>query len=734
MKPELFNRRVLLYALAITILVVITGSCRKDYGTTYIPENKGTPGTEAISGSVLRIVSDLELTHGVSFPGGVLHSTAIGLTKGGTAGSGFQMASSMMSKIMTFRRRQHYKSEFKDIKNAIDTLQGQISVMEHNNQLYQAVLVTKLDQLSDQISRTQLVNDITTIGDHYLGITNHFGYFMNLSAQWEQDTTNTTNTNLMLTAAHDAPTWAEGIINQPTGQGSLSWTLLNMYYIMTGTGGSSTQTPLKTYATKLIDSLNSTHSTKVLDTQDALNLYGLLESYFLTIMNYELQGANVYLNAVHVVDSTGALGMDSSFRATFGSQVVDQAKYFLQMVDYIFINTAEYRDAGRFQRDMRTENMGITYDSVLTPALGRAQLVANMLCAAVGQPYPLVNAVITTPQYYGSGAGPITIVFSAFSANTTAVNWSSQLPCTRWTDSTCSPSPAWTINRLGVPGVAGPVVPGGLMTVAIPNAWWNPLEIPQGQVHLYYYNPQNPSDYSTVSDSVHSIGMAFFACSWPWGTMYVDKQPAFTPSNPLYLYYVKFDANFMASSKVTTPGTAMEPSRMGVSSSTLEMINDGTFQTTNGCRSHKWQGTMSQAKFRYVIADGHWKNVTVSSDLPDYNGGVQSWVTYDAIYTMKGSGKKTFLTVFAGTTHPEQWNCDGRYNVNNEVISAQILNQINTTKNGFGCCTLTKGTAYQPGVQYFYETSGVPSEGATGQVNLNSSYQIVYNGLYRVAK
>ncbi|MEI6682610.1 MAG: hypothetical protein WCO44_08280 [Bacteroidota bacterium] len=733
MKLNLRNRRVLSCALAMMILAVMAGSCRKDCSTTYIPANHSTSTStpEAFSGNSLQMISDYEMTHNMAFPGGVMHSASAGLVQGTASGSGFKMIGFLMNKILNFKRKQHINNEFQDIDNALSIIQAQIATLDSNNVHFQQVLIKKVDMMTTLLTQFNLNQDITNIHTEYnITNNNYFGFYRNIATQWEQDTTSAYLITQMHEAAKSAPTWASNIINDKGSKSMLS-TIQEMHDALIPTLPGTTTNALKAYATQLIDNLSLAHTTKVLDTQDALNLYCLLETYFITIMNYEYQAATVYSNACKVVDSTGVNRSDSIFKVQFGNQVVDQIKVFLKVVDYMVVNVAEYRDAARFQRDMRTEDMGIASDTVFGPALGRAQLVANLLCASVGKPYPVMNAVITTPRYYGNGAGPVTLSFAGRTATTNAVNWTSQLPCTRWTDSTCTSSNEWTINRLGTPGIADPPGLSGYLPVSIQNAWWNPWTTPSGHVQVYYYSPQNPTDKSVVQDSVHSVGLAFVACNWPWGTMYVDKAPAKSASYPGYFSYYTFESGLMDWPMFPTPSTVSEKAWMGATGE-LQLLHDGTFTTSSGCRIQNWQGTMSQAKYKYLMADGHWKNVKVGTALPAYNPGVQAWVTCSVLYTMKGTGKKTFLTLYAGTLHHNHFNAETTYWIGSEVISSQIQNQAGVTKIVFGNTALTAGTDYQPGISYCYETNDVPSAGVSGMINLTSSYQVVYGGFYDV--
>ncbi len=100
---------------------------------------------------------------------------------------------------------------------------------------------------------------------------------------------------------------------------------------------------------------------------------------------------------------------------------------------------------------------------------------------------------------------------------------------------------------------------------------------------------------------------------------------------------------------------------------------------------------------------------------------------------MKGSGGND-LTISVGTTRNFYENDEGGPDfatIGNDVADTNWHDQAGTSWNsGFGTsANLKANTAYQPGIQYYYQTYDL-SYAVPGSISLVSGFQFVYGGYY----
>ncbi|MFZ4523521.1 MAG: hypothetical protein ACOYNC_17590 [Bacteroidales bacterium] len=737
MKTISIFRKILSMALVLAMIVLIIASCRKS-DTIYpaVPPVSPLPAApDAFSDRPLKMLSDYETSHHLAFPGHMIHQLGRGLAGGevSTAWDVFKGIGTVIESVYNYQQGKQKQNQFQQVQNGLNSIQSQLTNMQTSNVAMISQLGIQIDNLESTLlncSMNGLISNVNTA----MGADNYreLGLFVNIAANWEKDSTNSSNIRLMNNAKDSAMSFANHIYNANDAT-SMTQTLTGFNTQMTtplgnvGTGGGPAN-PLKAYAKTVIDALKVNSVARVLDEKQAKAAYLLVEQYFMSIMNYEFQAATVYVNAANMLDPTGINKLDSIFMASFAKKIFAQVHVFLPVVDFLVVNANEYRDEARFERDMQYEDQGLAPDTVFGPILARAQFMANILCAAVGQPYPVMCGSVITPETYGAtAAGPMQFLIGGNSVTTTYdTAIASQLAYTKWVNGTCSPDNSWYINRLGTIGISDPGWSAQTYSISIPSARWSPIQVPSGHVTPQYFNPANLT-YSPVKDSVHTMLFGYFAANWQWGEMFIDHWPTNPASGPSNFDFKPFNSKF-------SPGINNQmytPFEVYASGVQLNWFMEGKFSNLSSTnRKLGWSGTMAQTKDEYIIVDGNYVDIQTGPNVPP-GGTIQAWACYDVAYTMKGSGA-TFITVNIGTSDVKRTaNGMSWYHIGSELTQTQWSGPVNVVNSDFKGPPLLINTAYQMGRQYYYQTQNVTAK-TPGTISLSSSYQVVYSGYYNV--
>ncbi|MCK9424294.1 MAG: hypothetical protein M0Q38_17040 [Bacteroidales bacterium] len=740
MKSKFTFFKFISFALLLALIVIVVVSCRKK-DTEYNPVPPGPtppPATpDAFSNRPLNMLSEYEKSHHLAFPGHLIHQLGSGLVGGEASGSVtwdiLKGIGDIVKDVYDYKSGKKKDNTFQQLQSGMNSIQSQITNMESTNFTMITQLGIQIDDLGSNFS-TGAMSPLIYNVETEMGVNNNLqlGYYLNIGNQWEQDSTNSTNIYLMNTAKGEALAYAQGTLAASASSTGMLYTLtgFNTQMIQPLAGSAN---PVKAYAKTVVDALKVGAVARVLDANQALQAYQLVEQYFMTIINYEFQAATVYLNACNMVDSTGQNKMDSIFIAgTFAPQIISHAKIFLQVVDFLVVNANEYRDEARFERDMLFEDQGIAPDTIFGPVFARAQFLANLLCAAVGKPYPVMCGTVLTPYTYGvNPPGPMTFQIGGNPVTTTYdTTLQSQLAYTQWTRSgnTCisSPDNSWFINRLGTIGVADQGYDAQTYSISIPGARWSPIQTPSGHVTPQYFNPANLT-YSPVKDSVHTILFLYFAANWQWGEMYIDHGPSTTASGPTYFDFYFYNTKMTQSlyPLLKTPVEGYGP--------TYPMSYPmGQFSNLSSTiRKLGWSGTMLQTSYLYTIANGHYVDIQTGPNVLT-NGTVQAWAFYNVEYTMKGTGT-TFITVNIGTSDVKKtynFAVEPWYHIGSELTQTKWTGPVNVVNSEFKGPPLATNTNYQMGIQFFYQTEKVPENSPPGTISLTTSYQVVYSGYY----
>jgi hypothetical protein len=749
MSTKVLFGKFLTFSVIMGLMFTLGTSCRKNE-VVYTPVNPGpvppTPAPPAFSDPKLKLMSDEEIANQRSFPGHILYKFGSGLAGGEGEGGGdildpFKEVGGLIWEVYDY---EHTESEFSQIDDKLTALSTQVS--ELDSTLYQMgnqlnIIESEIAILTADLTTGQFLvpfSDITTAMDS--GTYNGLIYYSKVGKKYQSDSTNPVNIANMNLAKSKAPVFANNIYNQ-SGSAMISdideikKTLVDYQ-------------SLRNYVAALIpyckgQITNSTH---------AMQAYLMVESYFLTAVNYQFQAATAMVNAANFLDSTAVpAGLAQQFLdADFTPYIKDEIPEFLSSVDFLVANLSEYRDTVRFKKDMASSQVGLVQDSLFYHSLARAQFLSNLLYESVGVTPPVISGHIMIPGKYAPNGGSsptsisVTIGSGTISANISSFQSILPYPC--WnSENNCTPDNSWNTYRFVSPdtvwaNITQPVSVVDHGTTATPWVHYAPIT---GNVTPLWYNPENPSQTSTAKNTSCTMQFGYFSANWQWGYLFLTNSPlsgngwtTTSATGPFYFRpYNKGLSNSGTADQAFVPfaGTSNDFDNLTF------VTNNGTAQKGNPISfssplqtagSMTASGTTTPTKHFQVIVSNHCTNITVSKGSVINPGPVQAWASYSVFYGM-GNSSEVDLTVNIGTSLIS----DGieMYCVGGDVVSTNWHDMMGQTNKGFGWNQNLTGTTYKPGVQYYYQTADLNSA-VPVNITLNTNYQIVYMGDFPLAK
>jgi len=737
MKVKHQLKKIISLALLLILIATVVVSCRKK-DTEYIPVPPGpvTPATpDVFSNKPIRMLSDYEIANQVEFPGHIIHRLGKGLVGGDDPNpeNPFKDVGKTLCEISDYKNTEH---EFAEINQGLTDVQNQDTILSNTIISIGQRLSIQIDDLMSFISSGDLNTQITYVTTAMeAGTEDEFMFYPKTGAAWEADSSDSALIVQMNSASAYVHIYATAVYHDQTSNSMIN--IINqMKKDLCPPLGYSDDNALMEYANTVVSLTNG----KINDSTDAMNAYLLIESYFLTVINYQLQAATVMLNACNLLDPTGILGYDTNFlNSDFIPPITQEVGVFISAVDYLVANIGDYRSQARFISDMQYANAGLAPDKIFLNVLARSQFIANLLYDAMGLSYPVMCGHILTPYNYGNDpTGSLSVTVGSRTITAIPDQILSQLPYTYWVNTTCHPDQTWNSYRYGILGTPDPGWPTGNQPLVISNAsgqtpWvhYGPIK---GSITPLYYNPKDPNQTSTTQTAECTMEFAYFSANWQWG------------------YLLLSNSSTQSGWKKTTDGGAFDfesfnsslvGSTMGVPFAASGKKQNLSYQTTGisftypnaTTGSMQAKGTTVKTENYYVIVDGNWIGVTTGSDMPPVNGTIQGWASYNVLYGMQGSGDVD-LTVNIGTTRPKEnhysWTGDDYYTVGGDVVRTNFHDLQGVLNQGFGASqNLQPNTSYQPGVQYYYQTANLASA-VSASISLNQAYQFVYGGYFNL--
>jgi len=744
MKTKITFKRILTLGLVLAIMIAVSISCKKKDST---PVPTPTPGPlptplanpDVFQRKPLKMMSDYEIATSLDFP--MYQQRLFGKIMVGdddpVVPDPFKYIGQTLQKIKSYQTTQH---QFQTVNNAYNKLVGQIQTLQSSINNMGSVLGIDVTQCLNMITSGGLNTQIANINSLWdAGSSNYsFMWYSEIASNWESDPNNSGYVVQMDTAQNDVDSFCSNVRKNGNISGGMINCINQINVAICPTDGIGTNA-LGAFAKLIIQEASS--KGQITTSTQAMAAYVGLESYFLTALNYQTRAAIIYTNACNEQDPTGVMGYDTTFwNQTYIPAITPEVTVFLNAVNYLYINLADYRTTSRFQSDMAYENTGLAPDLIWKDALARAQFVANMIYDGLGLSYPVMCGTIVTPWNYTNGNSSIvnqlTLQFNAGQAKTVTLNANtlpSQLPYTYWTQG----NPAiiasdynWNIYQMGTLGVGDPGWNTGTIQIADGGSTespWRHVSPIKGNVSVMFYNPQNPLDSSSSYSSTYCMQFGYFMANWQWGYMYCSDFQGNWWSHQLFYLYSYNHTMSAYISLPTTPftGTTDNGGNYYPHTDTYSYPNNSLGTMLLG-------GNLVNTDYYYMAGDLINTNVKAVSDPASLtNNELQAWSYYNAYYDMACSGgNNLWVDIGVGINKYGSDQYGYGYNSNGSQINVTFQNIEGNWKNGVGVTgSLSRNNLYQPSIQYYYQTHTCGSS-SPNNLQLYTGFQFIYTGMY----
>jgi hypothetical protein len=751
MKKSNISKTIIQVGITLVIFLIVSYSCKRELSESFSEEtDPGAPLPttslpEAFPQRTAMLMSSHEISGKKDFPANAIYEAV-----SGSPGKGLHNLIGPMLEVGSFIFEicdyTHTESRFDAIDNKLDDLSAQIGQLDTLIQDLGATINLSIDELTSFYAQNRLDSYVTPI-INAMSPGNRDGllYWSNTASAYQKDTNKYKNS--MEDLKGYAPKWADKIYNSSTMPLCIQG-IHDQICPPTGVGNNV----LKAFTKTIIENGRGV----VRDEIGAMNAYQTLESYFLTVVNYQFQAASVHMNAAKMF-STNDLDLDVVYwTEVFCPTILEEIKEFQKNVDNLVVNLAEYRSQNRFEQDMQYSEMGIAPDRMFYHVLARSQFVSNLLCASLGVTYNKVSGHILVPtRYLSAFKKPIDLKIGNMIVSSKGDSMQSILPYTSWKDNSsgkkeCNPAYMWSVFHFAVPDLGKDWTSSSMKLQLLDDPkttapWsstpWVHSKPITGEVTILYYNPMKAGQSSPTKNESCNFQFGYFAGSWQWGDLYLSNSTKdslwYKITKPESDYYFDFE-NFndhlfdLEEHCLTTVPFAVTHS----AHNTFTKEKGITFShQDNKTGSLTANGKTTTAKEFYILADGHYAKVRTGNNLPKNKGEIKAYVTYNVFYGMAGS-EGNFITVNIGTKRKIESVrvASAKYGVhvdeaimNGDIVSKKWTSQVGLTNSGFGSKILSTGTNYEPGIQYYYQTVNL-KKSVTANVSLLAGYQFVYEG------
>jgi len=744
MKSKVTFFKLMSFAMMLTLIVLVIVACKKkDANDTPVPPGP-TPLPAAptvFTNRPLHMMSDDEIANNVEFPGHIINRMGNGLVKDEAPDidNPFKDIKDLVSAISDYKKS---KTDFNNTNNALTQINSQISVLQKSITNLTTDLKLATNALENYMTATAILGYITNIKECFSDVssTQSLMYFSSEGMKYQANQLPAGQIQLDSTYATEFP---QGIFPYGGGGPRDAYNNINqLNSLLIPTPGLELGNALDTYTSEIITLATPL---KVSDSATMMKVYRLLENYFLQVVNYQFQAVACYMNAANMVDTNG-YNANLYYTGGFRQDIIQEINSFLVNVDRLVINVSDYRDTTRFKNDMQYALAGLAPDINNINVLARAQFISCMLYDALGLPYPVVSGYMITPGRYNSAGTlnapsvAVTIGSVPIPMDTVPKQITSQIPYTYWAGSppACEPDTNWNIYRFGTLGKYYGTFPTTSQTVTVGAPPWVNYTAITGSVTPLYYNPQNPNQHSNTSSSTYTFEFAYFSANWQWGYLQLTNSPTgwfkTTDNLPMAGYFdlTSFNSS-IARRSVNVPSASTSNSKGELTTQTSGIAWTNTYNIPIP-GFMQCGGTTGTTSNYYVIIDGNLTNVKTGNNVPQSGGSIQAWAWYKVNYNMQGTGGNDLTVNIATFRSEQQWPSPGYYiyTIGNDVVRTNWHDQAGSTtwNSGFGRMTSLKtNTAYQPGIQYYYQTANLTTA-ATASITLYSGYQFVYMGTH----
>lgn len=521
--------------LLLLILIIVNPGCKKkeepsDPQPTIFEETIPEP----LTGQNLDIRTQEEITNNVSIPA-YLHAQ-VGQSiyyfnhptgpVGGPIGTVVDVASLALAIYQT-ATTPSYSADFNKIDNELSAISNQLNQLSNQlNALMAQLLLTQVD-IQTYMSSLSIQPYLVTIQSYY-GETPlaGLGYYANQAATLQHGDTaafailkTELATQYFPLILANIPEAIQGIHDAICPSiGALRGCLLD-------------------YTNFLILNPSTNYNNQpVHDPQNKMLAYQLLETYFTTVINYQIQGLVILANYYNVQDTSGSLTRNY-ISTTFAPMLQQEIITYLNTVNYLTLNLFDNRNLTQYTSDMVYSRTGIATDTAFYNVLGRARFVCSLFQHSAGITPGALCGNILIPHLYGVGStasvSNINFTYSGPSSGDTTISpilsqgFPSIYPYTAWQTSPdpkimiASPDNNFNTFLIGIPVSK---IKSGKYSIKIndngnPQSPWRHDQPINGSVTIKYYNPRNPdpSKATTTPTDSNTMAFAFFSSRWIWG-------------------------------------------------------------------------------------------------------------------------------------------------------------------------------------------------------------------------
>lgn len=629
-----------------------------------------------------------------------------------------------------------HKAQQPDYQADFDTLNNELAAI--NTELQQ--LSNELDQLMAQLALTTV--DIKT-------------YLSSLAVQTYLTDLNTTYSTTLPSGLLYYSEMGEKIQNH---QSTMTWVALNGMFANTFVKSitannniendiqgvhdaicpdlASVEGCLKDYTDYLV--LNPTtngNNQQVHNPANIMSTYMLLENYFSTLMNHQLQGLTILANVYNYEDTTGST-VEMYIDYTFAPMIIDEINAYLKTVNYMALNLFDLRSVSQYTKDMGYRDYGLAPDSVFYNILARANFICNLYMVMINVEPSSITGNIVIPSKYTDGtmqpATTMPITLSSASGGSSETGNANALqstwPYTYWevTGGAWQASPDnyynlffYQFDTAFHPGSQKvSIALGNLSGNKFP--WYYQLP-PTGDLIARYYNPRNPSYATSTTQPTDSntILFGFFASRWIWGYQMLSMGDA-------------VDWSLVDMATDSRSWSCFEGSVFDVFNPWLTDTYADSFSNLG----ETWALTNQTPQTTFV----HSINFKVAQSLPTGTVPPVACSAYEIgiILNPVTTGAVNFFSAISGT-NPGIYNCGTSWNYVNfkNFISNNIFGFSNQTPYGFGSypisasgvksMSVTVGQAVSIMIDSEMAFTNITQKSATFDWNLQPMFTNTYN-------
>ncbi len=554
MKTKNLFRKILPAALLLALMVIIAVSCKKKESVEPVtpPVNPPEAPVDIFSNKPPDMMTQYEIARDRKIPINLLMNTSSGLQGGVSLPEIPDVFMQIADIVWHIQDGTTSDNNYSNVTHELNNISQQITALSAQVNDLSNALDLQTVMMKDFAINGKFNEYITAIGNAVMDSSTSIGltYYARMARDFQKGSISEAQWNEVKSSS---VTWStqnsSSVINSPHDAVSQIYSI-----ICPKLSPEPSENGLMPHAQVLFTQFYKSHSGdgNNVKQEDIKSAFLIFESYFVTILNYQVQGAIAYCNAVKAVHPLETES-ETYINEVFAPMLRKELDMYLYTVDYLAINLADFHHFSNFENDSYYRDAGIAPDDMFNGPLARAQVLTNIVYKGLGLSFPYVAGTIITPHKYTSNnlmnqqVDSITVGIATWGQITATARDTkngkggmlSQFSYAYWDDyenpyvpTKCSPDNHWNVYRFGKLGV-GSNYPRGTQPISVEDnnsstyPWPHKVKI-AGQVQLYYYNPDDLNDFDTYQRTSSDIPLAFFCQRWNWGYAYITNTTAWS--------------------------------------------------------------------------------------------------------------------------------------------------------------------------------------------------------------